>query len=243
MPEVKEVAQRRVALRPMPLRHQQQHCAGHQHHGGDGNAFEHDQHQAGAARGHDAQRRHHHGGQHRQHHARGVAPEIEALQEIGAEQADGGETDSGKAEISAKQRPSRNQARTGTENRRDEPIGGAGIGMLMRQARETPGHQQHHQGGEGEDERNHAPDMFGRLLRIQVHRHGRRHARDGDSDCAPGADSLEQDGGRVDCGTIVHGGETGMGAVRGRAQRDRAARRRHELASHDPSVALHLTFL
>jgi hypothetical protein len=156
-----------------------------------------------------------HSGQHRQAEARRVAPEIEALQQVGAEQTDAGETDDDKAEISPEQRPPGDQPGTGTQDRRHEAVGGAGIGMLVGQARETPCHQQHDQGGQQEDERNHPADMLGRLLRIQVHRHRGRHARDGDSDRTPGADALEQDGGRIDRGTVVHLGETGTGPVSG----------------------------
>ena len=203
----------------MSLRHQQQHRASHQHHGNDGNAFENDQHQAGAPRRNDAQRRQHHGGQHCQAEAGRIAPEIKALQEVGAEQTERPEADDGKAEIGPEQRPARNQPGAGTQDRRHEPIGGAGIGMLVRQAREAPCHQQHDHRRQQEDERNHAADMLGRLLRVQVHRHRGRHARDGDSDGTPCADAFEQDGGRVNRRTIVHIGETGMGHRPGRAQK------------------------
>jgi hypothetical protein len=91
--------------------------------------------------------------------------------------------------------------------------------MLVGQAREAPCHQQHDHRRQQEDERNHAADMLGRLLRVQVHRHRGRHARDGNSDGTPCADAFEQDDGRVNRRTIVHIGETGMGHRPGRAQK------------------------
>ena len=199
-----KIPQRRVSLRPVPLMHQHQHRAGHQQHGNDGNALENEQHQAGAARRNDAQRPDHQGGHHRQAEARRVAPEIDPLQEIGAKQTEGAETDDREAEIGAEQRPSGNQPGTGTENRRHEPVGGARIGMVTRQSREAPCHQQHDNGREREDERNHPADMRGRLLRIQIHRQGGSHPGDGDRDSVPGADTLEQDDRRIDRRTILH---------------------------------------
>jgi hypothetical protein len=199
-----QFAQWRVGLRAVPLRDQHQHRAGHQQHGHDGNAFEHEQHQAGAPRGNDAKRPDHHGGHQRQAEARGIAPEIEALQEIGAEQAGGANTHHGKAEIGPEQRPSGNQSRARAQDRRHEPIGRARIGMVARQSRKAPCHQQHDNGGQREDERDHAAHMVGRLLRVQVHRHRGSHPCDSDGNRVPGADALEQDGRRIDGRTIRH---------------------------------------
>jgi hypothetical protein len=200
-----EIAHRRVALRPVPLRHDEQHRAGHQQHGRDGDAFEDDQDEAGAARGNDAQRADHHGGQRGQREARGVAPEVEPLQQVGAEQPDRRETDGREAEIGAEQRPAGDQPGAGTEHRPYEAVGRARIGMVMRQAREAPRHHQHDDGGEREDERHHPPNMLGRLLRIEVHGHRGRHARDRDGDGIPGADALEQDDVRIDRRALSHG--------------------------------------
>ena len=133
-----------------------------------------------------------------------AVPETEALQEIGAKETDGPDPNDCKAEIGPEQRPSRNQPGAGTENRRHESIGRARIGMVAGQSRKAPCHQQHDNGGQCEDERNHPADMFGRLLRIQVHRQRGSHAGDGDGNGIPGADTLEQDDGRIDRRTIRH---------------------------------------
>ena len=107
---IEQIRQRGIVLRSMSLRHQQQHRASHQHHGNDGNAFENDQHQAGAPRRNNAQRRQHHGGQHRQAEAGRIAPEIKALQEVGAEQT--GTADSKGSPKPTASRPSSSISRT-----------------------------------------------------------------------------------------------------------------------------------
>ena len=199
-----QIAQRRVASRSMPLEHQQQHRAGQQQHRRDGDAFKHDEHKPGAARWNDAQRRHHHGGQQRQDEALRAVPETGALQKIGAEQAERAETDDGKAEVGPEQGPPGHQSGARTQDRSDESIRRAGVRMIAREPRKAPRDQQHDEGGQREDERHHAADMFGRLLRIQVHRQGGRHSGDGDRDGIPGADALEQDRMRVDRRAIRH---------------------------------------
>jgi hypothetical protein len=65
-------------------------------------------------------------------------------------------------------------------------------------------HQQHNNRGQREHERNHPADMLGRLLWIQIHGHRGGHPRDGDSNGIPGADTLEQDDGRIHRRTILH---------------------------------------
>jgi hypothetical protein len=76
--------------------------------------------------------------------------------------------------------------------------------VVTGQARKAPCHHHYDEGGQREHERNHPADMFGRLLRIQVHRHRGRHPGDGDGDRIPGAGTLEQDGGRIDRSAMGH---------------------------------------
>ena len=130
-------------------------------------------------------------------------PKADTLDEIGAEQTERAETNDGEAEVGSEQRPPGNQAGPRTEDRRDEPIGGARVGMFAGQSRKAPGDQQHDQGGQSEDQRNHPADMLGRFLRIEVHRHGGSHPGDCDRDGVPGTGALEQDGRRIDGGTLL----------------------------------------
>ena len=183
---------------------QPQHRAGQKQHGNDGNAFENDQDEAGATRGNDAERRDHQSSHHRQGEAGCAAPEIEPVQKVGAEQTNGPDADDREAKISPEQHPSGHQPGAGTQDRGHESIGGARIGMITGQSRKAPRHQQHDKGGQCEDERDHPADMLGRLLRIQVHGQGGSHAGDRDGDGIPGADTLEQDDGRIDRGTMRH---------------------------------------
>ncbi len=76
--------------------------------------------------------------------------------------------------------------------------------MVAGQSRKAPCHHQDDNGGQRENEGNHAADMLGRLLRVQIHGHGRGHPGDGNGDGIPGADALEQDDGRIDRGAILH---------------------------------------
>ena len=64
--------------------------------------------------------------------------------------------------------------------------------MLARQPGETPGDQQHHHRGKGEDERDHPSHMLGRLLGVEVHGQGGSHARHSHSDGSQGADSRDE---------------------------------------------------
>ncbi len=211
-----QIPQRGVARRSMSLENAHNHRKGQNQHGDHGHAFEDDQHKAGAPCGDDAERSDNQGRDPGQDKTGRRLPQGKPLQQIGSEEADGTETDDGKAEIGPKQRPSRDQARARAEDCAHEPIGGAGVGMVAGQSRKTPRHQQHDERGECEDERNHATDMFGGLLGIEIHGHRGRHPGDGDRDGIPGADALEQDGGGIDGGATRHDGKLARGPGSGR---------------------------